>query len=507
MPRTPLRPLSLALSLALAGCNERPPPPPRPAPSAPPSPRVKSPVPEISLEGSPRPGTTPALIRGIPHVRQKPDFCGEACAEMVLSWLGRGGTQDDVFDLAGIEPELGRGAITPELKRGLTTLGFKVGDVWHHVDAARGAEELTAHFAAIYADLLKGYPAIVCMHYDDGPRTTEHFRLIVGYDPETDEVIYHEPAEDDGAYRRMKRTRMLRLWPLVYDPATWTLIRFRLEPDPAAPRPAAIPKVHGHSPAEYAQHVLKLKEKLGPGYSVAIEPPFVVAGDGPEEKVREYAESLVSWAKQKLTQDFFRKEPEKILDVLLFTNARTYRKKALDLFGSEPTTPYGYYTSQHGALVMNIATGGGTLIHEIVHPYVEADFPAAPPWLNEGLGSLFEQSDEREGHIVGLPNWRLPSLQAAIAEHRMTPLSRLLESDTHAFYDEDPGTNYAAARYLCYYLQEKGLLVRFYRDFRDRQAEDPTGTATLKAVLGESDLTAFQPRWEAFVSKLRFRRP
>src|SRR5262249_47053354 len=156
---------------------------------------------------------------------------------------------------------------------------------------------------------------------------------IVGYDPERDEVVYHEPAENDGAYRRMKRTRMLKLWPLVYDPASWTLIRFRLEPDPAAPRPAPIPKVHGHTPPQYAEHVLKLKEKLGPGYSVAIEPPFVVAGDAPEERVREYAEGLVYWAKAKLSQDFFQKEPEKILDVLLFSNARTYRKKAIDLFG------------------------------------------------------------------------------------------------------------------------------------------------------------------------------
>ena len=302
---------------------------------------------------------------------------------------------------------------------------------------------------------------------------------------------------------------MLRLWPLVYDKATWTLIRFRLEPDPAlaGAHPAEIPKIHGHTPAEYAQHVLALKEKLGGAYSVVIEPPFVVAGDAPEEKVRDSAEGIVRWAKTKLAQDFFLKEPKRILDVLLFSNATTYRKKATELFHAAPTTPYGYYTSAHGALVMNISTGGGTLVHEIVHPYVEADFPSAPPWLNEGLGSLFEQSDEREGHIVGLTNWRLPGLQTAIAEHRMPPLARLLEADSHAFYDEDPGTNYGAARYLCYYLQEKGLLVRFYRELRERRAEDPTGMATLKAVLGEPDLAAFQPRWEAYVAKLRFRRP
>ena len=46
---------------------------------------------------------------------------------------------------------------------------------------------------------------------------------------------------------------------------------------------------------------------------------------------------------------------------------------------------------------MNIATGGGTLVHEIVHPFVEANFPGCPTWFNEGLGSLYEQSAERKG--------------------------------------------------------------------------------------------------------------
>jgi hypothetical protein len=427
---------------------------------------------------------------------------------MVLGWLGRKGTQDDVFDLAGIDPALGRGALTPELKRGLERLGFRVGDVWYRVDAARGAAELSRHFAELYADLARGVPSIVCMHYGEGPHTTEHFRLVVGYDPATDEVVYHEPAEDHGAYRRMKRARMLRLWPLVYDPARWTLIRFRLDLDPAspaAPAAASTARVHGHAPAEYAQHVLALKARLGPGFSVMLEAPFVVAGDEPEPMVRARAVEIVRWATSRLRADFFEKEPARILDVLLFKDGSTYRKRAIDLFHSAPTTPYGYYSSENGALIMNIATGGGTLVHEIVHPYVEADFPDAPPWLNEGLGSLFEQSDERDGHIVGLTNWRLAGLQRAIAGRRVPPIEDLFRADAHAFYDEDPGTNYAVARYLCYYLQERGLLVRFYRDFRAHHGDDPTGMATLRSVLGEPDLAAFQPRWEAYVATLRFR--
>jgi hypothetical protein len=79
-------------------------------------------------------------------------------------------------------------------------------------------------------------------------------------------------------------------------------------------------------------------------------------------------------------------------------------------FQSKPTTPYGYYSSTHKALVMNISTGGGTLVHEIVHPFIEANFPNCPAWLNEGLGSLYEQCGEVDGHIHGYTNWRLPGI-------------------------------------------------------------------------------------------------
>lgn len=40
--------------------------------------------------------------------------------------------------------------------------------------------------------------------------------------------------------------------------------------------------------------------------------------------------------------------------------------------------------------------------------------------------------------------------------------------------------------------------------FSSNQKSDPTGIVTLKRVLGETDLDAFQRRWESWVLKLRF---
>ena len=151
---------------------------------------------------------------------------------------------------------------------------------------------------------------------------------------------------------------------------------------------------------------------------------------------------------------------------------------------------------------MNISTGGGTLVHEIVHPFVAADFPQCPSWFNEGLASLYEQAGSRDGHIWGYVNWRLPGLQRAIRAPRCRHSPRLCATSTHEFYADPRGTNYGQARYLCYYLQEQGELREFYRRFRSSVNEDPTGYKTLAAVLGETDMIGFQRRWEKYVLNL-----
>ncbi len=440
------------------------------------------------------------LIRDVPFVRQKPDFCGEAVTAAWLGALGKRSDQDAVFDASGMDPARGMGVTTRELEVALTRLGFRPGKVWNHVRSASAADELAKHFATLHGDLARGVPCIVCMRYDEGPSTTEHFRLILGYDADKDEIVYHEPAEDDGAYRRMSRTRFLSLWPLRYEADRWTVIRLALEPA-SVEVPAA---TAGFRPADFAQHVMKLRERLAREMAVVVEPPFVVVGNGGPAAVKRSAEGTVRWAVRLLSRDFFERPPLRILDVWLLGDAESYGKAARSITGEAPSTPYGFYTRQHGALVMNIATGGGTLVHEIVHPYIEANFPRCPAWFNEGLGSLYEQSAERDGHIVGLTNWRLRGLQRAIQRRTAPSFEALTATTDSEFYADDSGVHYAAARYLLYYLQEKDLLRRYYRDFTATHASDPGGFVALTKILGEREMKAFQKKWEAWVLTLRF---
>ncbi len=124
----------------------------------------------------------------------------------------------------------------------------------------------------------------------------------------------------------------------------------------------------------------------------------------------------------------------------------------------------------------------------------------------KGMGSLYEQSAEKEGHIRGLTNWRLARLQQGIKAGRILLFEQLTALNTADFYGEAGGYSsyYGQSRYLCYYLQEKELLVRFYREFVANAKEDPTGFKTLQKVLGESDMAAFQKKWEAYVATLHF---
>jgi len=249
-----------------------------------------------------------------------------------------------------------------------------------------------------------------------------------------------------------------------------------------------------------------LRERLGVrGFTVVIEPPFVVAGDEAPAEVERRAATTIHWSVKRLKDQYFAADPRVIVEVYLFSDADSYYRHARELFDDKPETPYGYYTPTHDALLMNISSGGGTLVHEIVHPFMAANFPACPSWFNEGLASLYEQCDDRDGEIVGSTNWRLPALQAAIRSKELPPLAEVLAASSDDFYaPARSGLNYAQSRYLCYYLQERGLLRDFYHQFLATVWSDPSGRALLQQVVGYPDLERFAADWREYVLGLQF---
>jgi hypothetical protein len=250
---------------------------------------------------------------------------------------------------------------------------------------------------------------------------------------------------------------------------------------------------------------MALKTRTPGGFSISLERPFFVIGGIGAAAVKQRAEGTVRWVVEQVKHFYFKKDPDAIIDIWLFRDRASYEKHCWDLFQTIPTTPFGYYSPSDKALVMNIATGGGTLVHEMIHPFIEANFPSCPSWFDEGLASLYEQSGSKRGAIQGLTNWRLAGLQEAIRAKNVPSFKTLCNTSRSQFYDHDPGTNYSQARYLCYDLQERDLLRKFYHAFQSSET-DRSGYATLCEVLrrDEDEMAAFQKGWERWVLGRRF---
>lgn len=254
---------------------------------------------------------------------------------------------------------------------------------------------------------------------------------------------------------------------------------------------------------DYDAHIALTRKLHGAAVAdldAVVEAPFVVWGDAGKLQVQRSAQNVVRWAVTHLEAEHFSKRPKGIYDVFLFKDDESYLRHAMKLFGHAPETPFGYASQEHRALVMNIGTGGGTLVHEMVHPYFAANYPNVPTWLNEGLASLYEQCDERDGKMVGLTNWRLAGLKAALGTKAVLPFAKLVATDDAGFRDDDEAVHYAQARYLMYYLQEKGLLHAFVK--KALQTQDAAGA--LKETLGPAAWKTLDADFRKWVPTLRF---
>ena len=238
-------------------------------------------------------------------------------------------------------------------------------------------------------------------------------------------------------------------------------------------------------------------------FNYLVAGPFVIAGDGSAAKLARYRDNTVLAAARALKATYFDADPTEPVLILLFERAGPYKRLAKKWFNDDDVPHFGFFRRSDRVMLMNVGTGTGTLVHELVHALMAPDFPDVPDWFYEGLASLYEQCSLSGDTISGHENWRLPDLQDAIRAKRLRPLSEMIQAPQ--FYEEKlVGLNYAHSRYLMLYLQEKGLLKDYYRLFREGVKNDPTGLATLKQVLKTDDLADFDAAWRRWVLTLRF---
>lgn len=149
----------------------------------------------------------------------------------------------------------------------------------------------------------------------------------------------------------------------------------------------------------------------------------------------------------------------------------------------------GYYNRRDNLLLATVYGGYGTLLHEMMHGLVSADFPEAPGWLDEGLATLYDRTQWRGNRLVPLPNWRLDNVS---------------NDDFHdlAFFMRFAGnppldsTDLAALRMLYMYLDETEQLRQFYERVKATGSQ-----ANLPVLLAELGVNAVA--WSAWVERTR----
>ena len=246
-----------------------------------------------------------------------------------------------------------------------------------------------------------------------------------------------------------------------------------------------------------------LESKLSDEFIIKQHMYYVVVSNLSESETDQLINHTITATTECLYNDYFEKTPTEVTTIFLFEGDKSYRSWAKKLYDDYDLSRFGCYKPSERVMLMNISTGSGTLVHEMTHALVRYDFPDIPSWFNEGLGSLYERCSLNNGEILGYVNWRLPDLKDAIEDGSYTSLKKLLNTSDDEFYGDNSGFNYAQARYLCMFLQEKGMLRAYYKAFRDSYADDKTGRNTLEKIYGK-DLAELEKDYLDWVKTLTY---
>lgn len=244
-----------------------------------------------------------------------------------------------------------------------------------------------------------------------------------------------------------------------------------------------------------AQEILP---QLSRNNTVLIRPPYVLAGDMSESALETLHRDFVQPTQRALNVSFFDVTPTEPITIVAFAKEAGFRDFARRVDRRKSDSYYGYYLRTHRRLVVNVSTGAGTLAHELTHALAHFDFPDMPEWFDEGLASVFEQSEFSDtGHrLTGTDNWRVNLILRAMHDNQLRKADELVQGRSVRANHES--IDYAHARYVCLFLQDQQLLEPFYRKLRSRAETDPNGWRTLREVVASesaADIDADFRRW------------
>ncbi len=290
----------------------------------------------------------------------------------------------------------------------------------------------------------------------------------------------------------------------------------------AAPGPSTLPASSRAettpreiSPDSNAQHLTELcrstaqdlSGKFSDSWKFLVREPFVLGGDCDVRRIESTYRSTIAPTARALSIQYFDRPPLWPVTVLLCSTEESYRECHFRLNDRERGEYSGIYSRDEHRIVVNTSTGDGTLAHELTHALAHADFAQMPEWLDEGLASLHEECEfSADGlKLIGLNNWRRAVLCDALEREELRSLIDLTE-ERFATSDR-AAVDYAYARYLCLFLQERELLAPLYRKCRSRFNGDPTGIRSLCELFGTQRVSEIDDQFVAWLAELKSATP
>ncbi len=245
----------------------------------------------------------------------------------------------------------------------------------------------------------------------------------------------------------------------------------------------------------------RLRQVLPQDFQIIIRAPFLIAGDLPQKALLKIHADVIGPVARALRETYSQAAPQAPITIVICATEGQFRKLARDWDGHLEAGYHGYYQRDKRRILLDLEAGNGSLAHELTHALSHADCEELPEWFDEGLGALHEEAEyaAQGQRLIGLPNWRCKlTRQAAQADH-LPSLAAL--TDPATFRSGDVGLNYAVARSLCLYLQDRQLLQKYYQELRTRWPSDPQGVSTLCRVLGVKSPTQVERQFAAWVKR------
>ncbi|WP_339731956.1 hypothetical protein [uncultured Gimesia sp.] len=255
--------------------------------------------------------------------------------------------------------------------------------------------------------------------------------------------------------------------------------------------------------AECETQAKVIQQRISIPTNVLVKAPYILIGDYETQTLEALHRKAIQPTEYALNVSYFDSQPDRPITIIVLSSQERYQQVAYDLDRRKTGSYYGYFQSDEMRIVLNLATGGGTLGHELTHALAQIDYPDMPEWFDEGLASLHEQCEfsEAGNQLVGISNWRSQILLSALDRNQLPGLETLVQQIR--IKTDREALTYAYARYFCLYLQEKRLLSPFYRKLRTNSEFDETGQRTLQQLLNVKDLSEVDPDFQQWLVGFR----